>query len=197
VRTSDPPCRVPFRIDAPGTLRVMVAVRRRTTEDLPGCVHALREVHATDGYPTCWPASPSEWLSPPGWSAAWVAEQAGTVVGHVCVIRGVDDPVVAALTDAGPDRLATVSRLFVAPTARGQQLGASLLATSSSYAADEGLQLMLDVVDGGGAAVALYERLGWQLVDRRMADWTTPEGRRPSVRIYIAPTATRYRPTPR
>ncbi|MGZ4508726.1 MAG: N-acetyltransferase family protein [Blastococcus sp.] len=168
----------------------MLSVRSRTTEDLPGCVRALRDVHAADGYPTAWPASPTEWLSPAGWSAAWVAEFDGSVAGHVCLVRGAADPVVTALTGAGSSRLATVSRLFVAPECRGHRLGAALLAASSAYAAEEDLQLMLDVVDDGSPAVALYERLGWQLVDRRTADWTTPDGRRLPVLIYIAPDAT-------
>ena len=46
---------------------------------------------------------------------------------------------------------------------------------------------MLDVVDDEGPAVALYERLGWRMVDRRIADWTTPEGRRLPVLVYLAP----------
>jgi len=46
---------------------------------------------------------------------------------------------------------------------------------------------MLDVVDDAGPAQALYERLGWQLVERRLADWTTPAGVRPPIAIYLAP----------
>ncbi len=46
---------------------------------------------------------------------------------------------------------------------------------------------MLDVVEDGGHAVALYERLGWRVVDRRQADWITPRGNRLPVRIYLAP----------
>jgi hypothetical protein len=46
---------------------------------------------------------------------------------------------------------------------------------------------MLDVVEDGGHAFALYERLGWRLVDRRQADWATPRGERLPVRIYFAP----------
>jgi len=94
---------------------------------------------------------------------------------------------VTSLAGAGPDRLGTVSRLFVAPEARGRGLGGSLLAAGSLHASELGLQLMLDVVDDGGPAVALYERLGWRLVDRRLADWTTPRGDRLPVRIYLAP----------
>jgi GNAT superfamily N-acetyltransferase len=165
----------------------MGTLRRRTARDLPACVDALREVHAADGYPARWPASPADWLCPSGWSAAWVAERGGGVVGHVCVVRGVVDPVVRALTAAGPERLAGVARLFVAPAARGRRLGTHLLDACTSYAVEQGLQLMLDVVDDGGPAVALYERLGWRLVDRRTAGWTTPDGRRARLRVYLSP----------
>ena len=162
-------------------------MRRRGVEDLPGCVRALEAVHAANAYPMWWPADPAGWLSPVGWTAAWVAEVAGVVVGHVCVVRGVEDPLVTSLTGAGPDQLGTVSRLFIAPEARGRGLGGSLLTAGSSYASALGLQLMLDVVDDAGPAVALYERAGWRLVERRLADWTTPQGDRLPVRIYLAP----------
>ncbi|MCW2502774.1 MAG: acetyltransferase [Actinomycetia bacterium] len=135
-----------------------------------------------DRYPLSWPADPVRWLSPAGCLTAWVAESGGAVAGHVCVVGGVSDPAVAGARD-----LATVSRLFVAPTARGRNLGESLLATATAYAADQSLQLMLDVVDYGGPAVALYERLGWRLIDRRPANWTAPDGTRLPVRVYLAP----------
>ena len=80
-------------------------------------VRALEAVHATDAYPMWWPEDPAGWLSPAGSTAAWIAELAGVVVGHVCVVRGVEDLLVASLTGAGPDQLSTVSRLFVAPEA--------------------------------------------------------------------------------
>lgn len=152
-------------------------------------MRALREVHEADGYPAWWPADPSGWLAPAGWAAAWIAERAGSVVGHVCVVRGVLHPVVTALTEAAPERLASVSRLFVAPTARGQGVGASLLGAVSSYAAAEDLQLMLDVAEDGGAGVAFYESLGWEQVDRHPADWVTPDGHRLPVRVYLPPGA--------
>ena len=87
------------------------------------------------------------------------------------------------------DRLAEVSRLFVAPAAPRQKLGTALLGTAHSWAAAHDQRLMLDVVDDGGPAITLYERLGWLLVDRRAAVWTTPSGIRPVVRIYLAPAA--------
>lgn len=168
---------------------VSVSVRVRLEEDFPGCVQALAAVRAADGYPTWWPADPAEWLSPRGSSTAWVAEYAGAVAGHVGMVRGVDDPALTDLTGVPASRLAAVTRLFVAPSARGRGIGTLLMERVHRYAAEDGLQLMLDVVDDGGPAIALYDRLGWRVVDHRLADWTTPEGHRPPVRIYVAPDA--------
>lgn len=46
---------------------------------------------------------------------------------------------------------------------------------------------MHDVVDDGGPAVELYERLGGRMVDCRTADRTTPQGRRMPALVYLAP----------
>jgi len=168
----------------------LVIVRERAVDDLPDCVEALQAVHVTDGYPTYWPQDPGGWLSPAGLAATWVGlDGDGTVLGHVCAVGEVDDLVVAALVGAPVERLVSVSRLFVSPAARGRGLGlgAALLAEVQRWSQQRGLQLMLDVVDDGAPAVRLYERLGWRLVDRRDADWLTPDGRRHRLRIYLAP----------
>jgi GNAT superfamily N-acetyltransferase len=165
---------------------VGVSVRLRLPKDLPACGRVLAAVHAADGYPSRWPADTAAWLTPPGLAAAWVAEHASVIVGHVGMVQGVDDPVVSAITGA-PDRLASLTRLFVDPVARGRKLGASLLDAVQGYATTQGLRLMLDVVDDGGPAIALYDQLGWRVVDHRIADWTTPGGRRLPVLVYVAP----------
>jgi GNAT superfamily N-acetyltransferase len=170
----------------PGSV-VGVPVRPRLPEDLPACGRVLAAVHAADGYPSRWPADTAAWLTPPGLTAAWVVQHASTIAGHVGLVGGVDDRVVSAITGAPPARLASVTRLFVDPTARGRRLGASLLSAVHAYAATQGLQLILDVVDDGGPATALYDRLGWRVVDHRIADWTTPEGRRLPVLVYVSP----------
>jgi GNAT superfamily N-acetyltransferase len=140
-----------------------VIVRERADEDLPTCVEALEAVHVLDVYPTYWPHDPAGWLSPAGCAAAWVGlDDDGTVLGHVCVVGDVDDPVVAALVGIPVERLVSVSRLFVSPTARGRGLGlgTALLAEAQRWSEERELQLMLDVVDDGGPAVGLYERSG-------------------------------------
>ena len=152
-------------------------VRDRRDDDLPACVRALRQTHLGDGYPTRWPADPAAWLTPPDLEAAWALERDGEVAGHVCVVRGTD-------------QWAEVSRLFVAPGARRQGTGSALLATANSWAAARGYRRRLDVVDDGGPAVELYERLGWVLTGRRAASWTTPSGVRPVLRTYAAPAET-------
>lgn len=125
-------------------------IRPRVDADLPGCVSALRAVHRADGYPARWPVDPLAWLAPAGSLAAWVAEDDGGVAGHVALVGGVEDPVVTAATGAGPERLTAVSRLFVAPPARGLHLGAALLAAACSHATARRLQAVLDVVEGSG-----------------------------------------------
>jgi len=160
-------------------------VRRRAEDDIAGCVRALAAVQAADGYPTAWPADPESWLNPPGATAAWVAEIGGVIVGHVCVGSAADAAVVAH-TGAPADRLAAVKRLFTTPAARRRGVAAALLDAASAHAAEHGLALWLDVVDGE-PAVEFYERLGWLLVDRRPADWMAQDGLRRTMRIYVAP----------
>ncbi|WP_425283683.1 GNAT family N-acetyltransferase [Geodermatophilus dictyosporus] len=106
----------------------------------------------------------------------------GAVAGHVCVTREGDG--------------CAVSRLFVAPDARGLDLGAALLGAATAWAAAEGLGLVLDVVDDAGPAIALYERLGWTAAGTRPAGWTTRAGHRPLLRVYRAPAGTRRGPPP-
>jgi len=152
-------------------------VRRRRPADLPGCVAALAEVHRLDGYPSRWPADAAGWLSPAGLLAAWLAVDAGTVLGHVALHAGIEDtePV-------------SVSRLFVRPARRGRRLGEALLSTATDHAASRGLELTLEVVDEQrSAAISLYERLGWRYAGRRPADWHTPAGIRPQLRRYVLP----------
>ena len=96
-------------------------IRSRVNGDLPGCVAALTEVHAADGYPSRWPAETAGWLTPADMLHAWTAHLDDTVVGHV-VMRSVADDAMASLLAASggvpPGRLASLSRLFVVPRAR-------------------------------------------------------------------------------
>ena len=155
-------------------------IRRRRATDLDGCVAALAEVHRVDGYPLNWPADPHRWLREPQPARAWVAVDAdAAIVGHVAVHR-VPHP--ADGPHARPT--AEVARLFVSPAARGMALGSALLARPRQWATARQVDLMLDVVAGGTAAIALYERTGWLRTGTSTAPWTAPDGGAVSLRHY-------------
>ncbi|MEU8781622.1 GNAT family N-acetyltransferase [Streptomyces sp. NPDC048637] len=132
-------------------------IRRRQDSDLDACVAVLAEVHTHSGYPHHWPDDPARWLTPEGLTAAWVAGTDGTVTGH------------AALCGA------EVSRLYVAPAARGAGLGGRLLRAVAAEAAARGLRPVLEVKTTDTAAIALYERQGWRRRATERQDWGTGE----------------------
>jgi GNAT superfamily N-acetyltransferase len=142
-------------------------LRPRQPADIPTCVAVLAVVHAADGYPLGWPADPAAWLTPAGLLAAWVAETGQQrVTGHVALCRAAGDEAAVWSTASAlpPERLAEVARLFVAPGARGQGVGAALLAEASAWARAHDLRPALQVLNHDHAAVALYERAGWHRV---------------------------------
>jgi GNAT superfamily N-acetyltransferase len=162
-------------------------IRPRQAADLAACVAVLDEVHRADGYPAHWPADPARWLAPSRLLSAWVAELDGVVVGHV------------ALSSAGPDGTAErwsahsgrpvadaveVTRLFVAKAARGRALGGQLLDAACAAARDRGRHPVLGVLQHNLAAVALYDRAGWQLLST--VDFPLPDGRMSRLHCYSA-----------
>ena len=153
-------------------------IRDRDSDDLQPCIELLAEVHGHDRYPLHWPTDPYRWLSPRDLLHAWVATAAGaTVVGHLAV-RG----------SAGS---AEVCRLFVAPAFRRDRVATRLLEQVRRWAADRGIDLMLEVVDTERSpAVALYERTGWQHTDTETAKWTDPDGGPVTLLRYTLPGAT-------
>lgn len=66
-------------------------------------------------------------------------------------------------------------------------LAGDLLTEAVSFAVHANLGLVLEVVDDAANAIALYERLGWHLVARRPAVWTTDDGHNPPLRLYVLP----------
>jgi GNAT superfamily N-acetyltransferase len=167
-----------------------VIVRPRADADLPGCVEALATVHEADKYPKVWPADPAGWLAPGKLDLAWIAVDEGSVLGHIGGGSGVDDPALLAHTGRPADELVQVARLFVVPAARGRRIAQSLLGALTDHAAATGRRPVLDVLEESTPAIRLYEGLGWQLVGRRRADWTTMDGRHPMIRVYAGPSGT-------
>ncbi|MEV5607638.1 GNAT family N-acetyltransferase [Streptomyces sp. NPDC052225] len=161
-----------------------VRVRARRRDDMAACADALARVHAEDGYPTNWPADPAGWLRVDGMTAAWVAEAGERIVGHVALSAPGAGDVAPALTTGSAT---VVGRLFVAPEARGRRVGAALLARAAREAARLGTRAVLDVVTTDAAAVALYERLGWEFLGAGQQAWGPDE--LVAVRCYAAPPA--------
>jgi [ribosomal protein S18]-alanine N-acetyltransferase len=164
-------------------------IRPRRAADLDGCVAALATVHAADRYPLAWPADPVRWLSVPGRTlCAWVAEDGGTIAGHVVLSNGSADHHLAAAVGLPQQRIGVILRLFVVPAARGAGLGERLLDAATGEAAARALAPCLEVVDGSEAAIALYRRLGWQHLGSGRGEWTMPDGSKPLLHYFAAPS---------
>ena len=156
-------------------------IRLRTPADLDACVKALAEVQAADRYPVDWPDDPHGWLTPGDLLRAWIAlDEEGAVVGHVGLAQV--EPRVAELL--GTPVRASVTRLFVTPSARRGGLAARLLDTAH---AAEGGRLTLEVSDEGTAAIAAYERYGWLRVATSRARWRNSAGEPALVHHYLSP----------
>lgn len=150
-----------------------LTIRDRQPDDLERCIELLAEVHCLDGYPLNWPADPRGWLCPPGIRHAWIAEADGLgVVGHVSVHRATTPP-----RQDGRTAVVEVGRLFVAPAFRRRRVATTLLQQVRGWAADHQTDLILEVADSQrSAAIALYERSGWQHANTTAANWTAPDG---------------------
>ncbi len=167
-----------------------LVIAQRHPAHLDRVAEALRLVHESDRYPMVWPDDPTAWLTPAGTLDAWVALSDGEVVGHVMLVAGANlehAPQLAAAAGVSMTGLAGVSRLFVSPKARGTSVAAALLERVEDTPSRRGRRLALDVLDDGGPAVRLYERLGWVRVVSGPASWTGPDGVCPQAAAYLCP----------
>jgi GNAT superfamily N-acetyltransferase len=127
----------------------------------------MRAVISSRTRRTVWPVR----LSPPGLLAAWVALLDDAVVGHALVTTPKSgDAAVEAWTAQGGElsRIAVGGRLFVAPAGRGHDLGTRLAQTLTDWAANEGYDLVGDVMEKDQAALRIYERIGWRRIGTAM-----------------------------
>jgi len=169
-------------------MHVEATARARRLEDIDDCVAMLGLVHTTDGYPSRWPDDPRRWLTPDGFVGARVAADTRGLSGHVLLHRPTGDADaswVSAAAALPPERTALVSRLFVAPRARGAGVGVDLLQTVVKEASTRGLRTALAVAESDHAARALHERCGWQHVDS--TPWTWSGGGRTVLHCYLGP----------
>jgi GNAT superfamily N-acetyltransferase len=141
---------------------------------MDACIAVLSQVHAQDGYPLRWPADPAGWLSSSRQVAAWVADDAGSISGHVALARPQAGQPATAWADALRTRvedLLCVSSLFVAPQERGRRAGSRLLNTALRAAQARGASAALEVVSLNQHAVALYRAQGWREIGSVSYDW--------------------------
>jgi GNAT superfamily N-acetyltransferase len=141
-------------------------VRRRTSADVSACLALLHEVHDADGCPSTVDDARG-FLVPPYEVASWVAVLDGAVVGHVALHQPKASATVSVAsrrTGVPEERFVLLSRLFVAPRARGGGLARSLLRAALAEAREKGQRAVLDVGRDFQAAVALYEAEGWTRV---------------------------------
>ncbi|WP_326826036.1 GNAT family N-acetyltransferase [Streptosporangium sp. NBC_01756] len=165
-------------------------VRQRTDDDVEECVRLLAEVHQRDGYPVNWPDRPGEWLSRASLLDSWVAELDGRLAGHVSLSQSGEGDLAPTLwserTGTTRGSTAVVSRLFVAPQARGHRIGALLIGRAVEESRRRGLHPVLDVVTSDTTAAALYERLGWEPLATVEQRWNPQQT--VTIRCYAAPS---------
>lgn len=155
-------------------------IRLRTAYDLSACIAALEQVHRMDGYPSSWPEDPTAWLTPKGLIRAWVARIGSSLVGHIAV--GEIDSV-----ESADRRVVEVQRLFVVPHARRSGIARALLETATTYAANQGLDPLIEVTADRADAIRLYEQQGWRRIRTTQATWNRASGERPLLHQYVRP----------
>ena len=147
-----------------------VAIRARSDDDLDACIALAHAVHARDGYPPYLPDGDfTRFLVSADALAVWVATVGPVVAGHVALHTRSSAAVMECTTralDATPDVLTVVARLLVAPAHRRQGIATHLLDVAIVYARAHDRTPILDVWTGLPAAIATYERLGWQPLGR-------------------------------
>lgn len=146
-------------------MTVAVVVRPRSGTDFAACEVIAREVHRRDGYPPYLPEDDfRRFLAGEGQLGAWVAEDAGAVVGHVALHRRSSRAVISLASETlriDSESIAVVARLLVSPDRRRQGVGRLLLCEVTAQATRLGLRPVLDLATKLTGAIALYESLGW------------------------------------
>jgi GNAT superfamily N-acetyltransferase len=163
-------------------------MRARVDSDVDACVELLSEVRANDGYPAHWPSDARRFMSPPYERASWVADDEGTLVGHVSLHVAETDPVCEAASSVTglPARpLVVIARLLVAPTARRRGIGRQLINLATNAAHCSRQRPVLDVASSLPGAIAFYEAVGW--TPAGIVTLTFRTGPPLNSRVYVGP----------
>jgi ribosomal protein S18 acetylase RimI-like enzyme len=167
------------------------AIRERRGDDLDACVELARVLRRGDGYPSFLPDDDfGRFLSPANLLGAYVADVDGEVVGHVAMRTSSAPTATEVATRAlgvEAERLGFVSRLMVHPSVRRRGVARRLLGTAAGELARLGRVVVLDVLTKDRAAIALYEREGWELLGR--GTFTARSGGTFDELVYRAPAS--------
>lgn len=164
--------------------------RRRRDVDIPTLIDILAKQQAQTQYPFQWPPDrgPEHFLRRPTEIEAWVAELAGTVVGHVALqsVAGDELGQMWATAHGVPiTELRCISVLFADRRLFRRGIGSALLARATERALADGGAPVLDVVAGHLNAVSLYLSRGWHEVGRFRPEWLPPSEE--PIRVMILP----------
>jgi GNAT superfamily N-acetyltransferase len=140
-----------------------VLIRPRSPGDMADLVELAAAVRAVDNYPVYLPDDDlARFLTHPTPLAAWVAEFAGRLVGHVATNSSSNQPVMDVIRAAGISaEIGVVARLLVDPGLRRTGIATQLLEQARLSIASLGRMPVLDVV-ASSPSVALYRRAGWR-----------------------------------
>jgi ribosomal protein S18 acetylase RimI-like enzyme len=132
---------------------------------------------STTATPTYLGGSTRSFLRRPSPLGARVAELDRTIVGQVGLRPAASKAVMTLACDrlkVTADQIGVVARLLVSPQQRRQGAGSKLLNTAVTEAQALRLRPVLDVDINLTAAIALYERTGWQRIGEASID--LPDG---------------------
>ncbi|WP_420174268.1 GNAT family N-acetyltransferase [Luteococcus sp. OSA5] len=145
-----------------------VVIRPRVEEDIQALADVLVRVHAQDGYPVEGVADPVAWLCSDRMLSSWVAELDGEVVGQVMLAEPGDGDAATKIEEQrsglSGEEISVLGRLFVDPSARGKRIAGNLINAAVDYSEAVGRIPVLDVMAKDRAAIALYERMGWEKI---------------------------------
>jgi ribosomal protein S18 acetylase RimI-like enzyme len=168
---------------------VTLRIRPRVDDDLDACGALARTTHHVDGYPAYVRDDDFRgFVLRPEALAAWVAEIDSQLVGHVALNARTTAPAMelaCSNLSVSMEQLGVIARLMVAPDARRHGVGEELLRTTTEDAWARDLTPILDVVTRHAAAIALYERAGWQRLGK--VSFRMPDGSALEEYVYCAP----------
>ncbi|KAJ4374181.1 hypothetical protein N0V83_002922 [Neocucurbitaria cava] len=143
-----------------------ITIRPRDPSDIPTLITILTAVHTQSSYPV---DGPSTFLQTPTPNAllSLVALYNSTLAGHAqllpaSVLNSVVTESLKSTHDAPITSFATLVSLFVDPKLQGKGIGRRLVEEAVAWGRKEGRRLVLVVLEKDGAAIRMYEGMGWE-----------------------------------